>query len=374
MVLERTERRDVARIALAHDYLTQRGGAERVTSVLCEAFPGRPLFTSVFEPSQTFSSFEHVDVHTTWLQHVRAFRHDPRRAVALLAPAFSSLHVNADVVVASSSGWAHGIGTDAKVLVYCHAPARWLYQAARYQGDVPGRFSTAAKLAGSALRRPLTAWDQKAARRADRYVVNSSAIARQVKSVYGIEAQVVAPPPALEPIGASTAVRGIEEGFVLTVSRLLPYKNVGTVLDLARRRPSQQFVVVGQGPLAGALARDAPRNVVLLGTVSESELRWLYANAVALLAPSYEDFGLTPLEAASFATPTVALRAGGYLDTIIEGETGTFFDTLDVTAVDDALAQLLRSPPSVEALTTQARRFSRATFIDRLHALVDELL
>ena len=60
--------------------------------------------------------------------------------------------------------------------------------------------------------------------------------------------------------------------------------------------------------------------------MTDAQLRWLYANCRALVAASHEDFGLTPLEAASFGKPTAALRWGGFLDTIDEGRNGIFFD------------------------------------------------
>ena len=44
-------------VALVHDYLTQRGGAERVVLALTRAFPDAPLFTSLYDPAGTFPEF-----------------------------------------------------------------------------------------------------------------------------------------------------------------------------------------------------------------------------------------------------------------------------------------------------------------------------
>ena len=120
-----------AKVALVHDYLTQRGGAERVVALLCETFPQAPLHTSFYEPPQTFAEFENVDVRASRLNRIASFRRDPRTALALLAPTFSTMRVDADVVLATSSGWAHGVKTSAPLVVYCFAPARWLYQSDR---------------------------------------------------------------------------------------------------------------------------------------------------------------------------------------------------------------------------------------------------
>src|SRR4051794_5927491 len=98
-----------ATVAIAHDYLTQRGGAERVVLSLARAFPGAPIYTSVYEPDTTFPEFAHLDVRTTPLNRLQPLRRRHRLALPMLAPAFSNVHVDADVVVCSSSGWAHGV-------------------------------------------------------------------------------------------------------------------------------------------------------------------------------------------------------------------------------------------------------------------------
>ena len=365
-----------AKVALVHDYLTQRGGAERVVALLCETFPQAPLHTSFYEPPQTFAEFENVDVRASRLNRIASFRRDPRTALALLAPTFSTMRVDADVVLATSSGWAHGVKTSAPLVVYCFAPARWLYQSDRYVGT-PGSSSkgfqrlakTAITLGGSALR----SWDQRAAHRAERYLTTSHAAARMIKDAYGFAAEVVPPPPALEHAGPVTPVEGLEPGFILTVSRLLPYKNVDVTLEVARRRPHQQLVVVGDGPLREALERDAPPNVRFIQGVDDATLRWLYAQASVLIAPSFEDYGLTPLEAASMGTPTVALRAGGYLDTIIGGETGIFFDSIDPVDIINALDQAAPFELDPSVLRGHAARFSRERFASRMQAVINEV-
>ena len=96
-------------IAIAHDYLTQRGGAEKVVLAMARAFPDAPIYTLLYEPSTTFPEFASLDVRTSPLNRVGAFRRNHRAALPLLALAASRLTIEADVVIASSSGWAHGI-------------------------------------------------------------------------------------------------------------------------------------------------------------------------------------------------------------------------------------------------------------------------
>ncbi|MCL2424110.1 MAG: glycosyltransferase [Micrococcales bacterium] len=363
-------------VALAHDYLTQRGGAERVAMIMVEAFPDAPLHTTLYHPSGTFRSFAQADIRTGWLNHSRLLRRNHRLALPLLAPAVASHTIDADVVLASSSGWAHGFRTDGQMVVYCHAPARWLYQAQRYLGahtsaaHSPMALTERAVLAmlAPALRR----WDRRAASRATMYLANSSVTARLVYEVYGIAAEFVPPPPALLPDGPEEPVEGLNPGFGICVARLLPYKNVDLVIEAAGQLDGFELVVVGDGPDRDRIAAMAATNgnVRLLSGIPDTQLRWLYRNASVLVAASFEDFGLSPLEANAFATPVVALRAGGYLDTVVEGSTGLFFDELTSTDIAAALDTASRHTWDPQALLGRAEEFGTDRFVRRLHEVV----
>ncbi len=122
-------------VAITHDYLTQRGGAERVVLDLAAAFPNSLVYTSLYQPSATFPEFEALDIAPLILNRSALLRRHHRLAFPLLAPAFSALHLHNPVVVCSSSGWAHGVHVEGRKVVYCHTPARWLYQTDRYLGD-----------------------------------------------------------------------------------------------------------------------------------------------------------------------------------------------------------------------------------------------
>lgn len=355
-------------VAIAHDYLTQRGGAERVVLSMLDAFPDAPVHTLLYEPTGTFPEFARVEIHASPLNHVPVLRRRHRFALPLLAPAASRMRVDADVVVCSSSGWAHGMQARGAKVVYCHSPARWLYQRSAY-ADPLGR---TAKLAARALHDPLVVWDKRAAHTATRYLVNSSYVARSVHDLYGMDAEVLPPPPALTPHGPRAAAP-IEPGYVLCVSRLLPYKNVDAVVGAFASLPGERLVVAGDGPDAARLRGLAGRNVALLGRVDDATLRWLYDNAAAVVAASFEDFGLTPLEAASFGKPTASLRFGGFLDTVVDGTTGLFFGNPSPDEVATVLRMLLAERWDRIALQRHAAGFSSDRFVRRLREIVEDV-
>jgi glycosyltransferase involved in cell wall biosynthesis len=277
--------------------------------------------------------------------------------------------VDAEVTVCSSSGWAHGAHVSGAKVVYCHNPARWLYQTDQYLAG-----SSSLATAGLALLTPaLRRWDARAAATADRYLVNSRAVRARVADVYGIDADVVPPPVDIDVSGPSRPVPGIEPGFHLCVSRLIAYKNVGAVVQAFASRPGRRLVVVGAGPLSEELASLAPPNVTMVGQVDDDELRWLYSSCRGLIAASYEDFGLTPVEAAAFGVPTAALRWGGFLDTIIDGGTGCFFDEPTPERIAAAVDQLEQGTWSSATLTGHAEQFRPERFASRMADVIDEV-
>jgi glycosyltransferase involved in cell wall biosynthesis len=354
------------KVALVHDYLTQRGGAERVVLSMLKAFPGTPLHTSLYEPASTYPEFGTAEVRTSALNRLALLRRNHRLALPLLAGTFSRMKIEANVVLCSSSGWAHGAAVDGAKIVYCHSPARWLYAPDQYLG---GR-RRALRVALTGLRPYLARWDGRAAASAHRYLANSTAVKRRIERLYGIEAEVVPPPPVLDPAGPQQPVDGLEPGFVLCVSRLLPYKNVGAVVDAFAELPSMRLVVVGTGPEEARLRAAATRNVTFVGTVSDEELRWLYASCTGLLAAAYEDYGLTPLEAANFGKPSAVLRAGGFLDTVVEGSTGVFFDRPQPSSIRRAVHALRGTSWSEHDLRVHAELFSEERFVARLRSVV----
>lgn len=360
-------------MAIAHDYLTQRGGAERVVLALTRAFPGAVVHTTLFDPDATFPEFSAVTVRASPLNRLAAFRHHHRRALLLLPFVATRTRIDADVVIASSSGWAHGFRTSGAKVVYCYSPARWLYQSDRYLGQASGMLP---RLVLAAARPLLVAWDRRAARSADRYLAISSEVGRRIHSAYGLESSVLPAPHTMDPLGSREPLDRLgvdldERDFYLCLSRLLPYKNVDKVIAAIASDPRRRLIVVGSGPEERRLGRDLPSNVTMVKNLSDAQLRWLYARCRAVVSASHEDFGLTPLEAAAFGKPSVVLRGGGFLDTIVEGETGAYFDEPTADCIAAALDRFEAQSWDSAVLIRQAERYSEASFARAVAEIVD---
>jgi glycosyltransferase involved in cell wall biosynthesis len=357
-------------LVIAHDYLTQPGGAERVVLAMARAFPSAPILTAVYDPDRTFSEFADCRVHTTGLQRSRLIVGHHRLGLPLYAAVFGRVIVDAPLVVCSTAGWAHGVRATGLKALYVHNTARWLYQRDEY---LDGRLSRARPLI-FAMSGGLRRWDRKASATADKVWVTSRVVQERVRRHWTLDSEILPPPHGIDPYAPQEPVPDLAPGFFLSVARLLRWKRLDAVVDAMRSLPDHRLMVVGDGPERRELESNAPPNCMFLCRVSQPQLRWLYANCIGLLSASHEDFGLTPLEAMAFGKPVAVLRRGGFLETVREGETGIFFDEQDPRAVRDAALLLADTRWDHGAIAAWADRFSEAAFAERFRAEVEALL
>lgn len=367
---------DGPKVAIAHDYLTQRGGAEKVVLSMSRAFPDAPIYTLLYDAANTYPEFADRDIRVSPLNRVALLRKHHRAALPVLPWAAGAMFVDADVVVTSSSGWAHGFRTNGRKLVHCHTPAHWLYALDHYLKPDGDRFKRAVLKIGSPM---LKSWDQGAAETVDRYLAVSTAIKDRIRTAYGIDAGVLHSPVAMNPHAEVDPVPALQpwmsdgaEPFYLCVSRLMAYKNVDAVVG-AFARSGRRLVVVGHGPEAARIERMKTDNVMLLSALTDEQMAWLYRSCRALVAASYEDFGLTPIEAAVSGRPSVVLRWGGFLDTVVDGVTGMFFDSPDADSIAAALDRFEATRFDPDALRAHAQRFTEQRYAQALYEAIDEL-
>ncbi|MDQ2849331.1 MAG: glycosyltransferase, partial [Actinomycetota bacterium] len=228
-------------------------------------------------------------------------------------------------------------------------------------------------IAALALKAPLIRWDRRAAGRADHYWANSTVVQTRINDVYGLASELLHPPSGIDATAPLERPQDAPDGpFHLLVARLLPYKNVDRVLAAYTGR-AEQLLIVGDGPMREQLLRQAPPNVRFAHHLPDAQLRWCYAHAQVLMAASHEDFGLTILEAASYGTPAIALRAGGFLDTVREGETGVFFDEPTAALISQAIDHFIGSTLTKETVIEHAATFAEERFAARLREKVTEI-
>jgi glycosyltransferase involved in cell wall biosynthesis len=212
-------------------------------------------------------------------------------------------------------------------------------------------------------------WDLRTAHRPTMYAANSSAGAARIRRHYGRPAAVVFPPVEVERFSPLDA----DDDYHLVVSRLVPYKRVDLVVD-AFNRLARPLVVIGDGPARRDLERQAGPTIRFLGRQPDDQVAAYYARCRALVFPGEEDFGLTPLEANASGRPVIAYRAGGALDTVVDGMNGVFFDTQTVESLCEAIARCDALPWDKARLRRHAEGFREDVFRERFMAVVRSAL
>ncbi len=356
------------KVALAHEYFAAWGGAEQVTRVLHDAWPGAPVYTLFVEPRHR-AALDGWEIRPSWLQRLPLGEGRHRLLLPLLPRAVESLRVEpVDVLVSSSSAFIKGLDVPEGTphVCYCHSPTRYLWdwsaQYAREEVPLPLRPILALVL------EDLRAWDRAAAQRVGRFVANSETVRERIRRYYGRDAEVLHPPID---VGSFTLGGREREDFYLVVSRLVPYKNV----DLAVRAFNAlgtRLKIASDGRDRGRLERMARDNVEFLGRQPDAQLRELLALARGLVFPAEDDFGIVCVEALASGTPVIALARGGATEIVEDGVTGVLFDRPTPEALLDAVlrAESLSFHPA--ALRRAAMRFDLGRFRERMRAIVAE--
>jgi glycosyltransferase involved in cell wall biosynthesis len=349
------------KIAVVHDYFTQLGGAEKVAEQLYRMLPDPSLFATVAFRKCMPAGISNVPIQTSWMQKLPGIEKYYRLYFLLYPFAVNDLDLSSyELVLSSSSGYAKGVTTsrDAVHVCYCHTPMRWAWNFDSYSERESFGFSqrTLLPMLISGLQR----WDRDASRQPDHFVANSKVVAERIRRIYGRSAEVIHPPIDVDRFRFSE-----ERGdYYVVLSRLVSYKRI----DLAVRACSEfkkKLIVLGDGPDRKSLEAVAGPTVQFLGRVSDADAERIVARCKALLFPGEEDFGMVPLEVAAAGRPTIAFRAGGALETIIENCTGLFFDQQTPESLGDAMERFELHQWSPDVLRNHSEQFGVDVFRDR---------
>jgi glycosyltransferase involved in cell wall biosynthesis len=348
-------------IAVVHDYFTQMGGAEKVAEELIRMMPTADLHATVALPELMPPSLAGRPVETTWMQNMPLMKEYYRLYFMLYPLAVRSLDLSAyDLVVSSSSGYVKGVrtGRDAIHVCYCHTPMRWAWSFDSYSARES--MSVAKRLLLPPMISALRTWDKGASRFPDHFVANSKTVAARIEHAYGRTAEVIHPPIDVNRFRASNE----QEDYYLVLARLIPYKRLDLAIE-ACSTLGRRLMVIGDGPDRAQLIAKAGPTVTFLNRLSDADVEYYAARCRALIFPGEEDFGMAPLEIAAAGRPTIAYRAGGAVETIIDGVTGVFFDRQDASSLAEAIQRFERREWSAEALRSHAEGFGIDVFQSR---------
>jgi len=338
-----------------HDFLLDLRGAERVFLEMCDLWPDAPIFTAVYDEDGTEGRFVHRDVRASFLQRLKPNARTFRALLPFYPAAIESFDLSEfDVVVSSSSAWAHAvICSEATTHVsYCHNPFRYAWN------DRDVTLASRDPVSRAVLRtlfRRWRQWDWIAAQRVDQYVSNSRITRARVRTYFGRDSRVVYPP-----VDTSRFQLGDPGEHYLVLSELMPHKRIELAIQ-AFNRLRLPLVVAGDGPSARRLRSLSGPNVRFTGRVTDAEVAHLLETCRALVVTAVEEFGIAAVEAQAAGRPVISVGAGGALETVREGVTGCFWQG-GVDELAEAVLSFDAEAVDPADCLENAARFDRSAF------------
>jgi len=361
------------KIALVHDFLLRKGGAERVLRVLMDMFPEAPVYTLLYDRKKMGDQFPQERVITSGLQKFPRFILGMHKFLFPFMPAaieefdFSEF----DLVISSSGAYSHGIITNlnTKHICYYHSPMRyaWDYTHEYLKEQNLGAIG---ELITSRLLHKVRLWDYLAADRVDIPIANSRTVRNRIRKYYRQESDIIYPPVDIE----SYEMTPHNEGYFLIVSTLTPYKRIDLAVELFNKL-GKRLVIIGDGPDRSRLQRIAAENIDFLGFKSDEVVKEYMQNCRAFVFPGEEDFGMAPIEAMACGKPVLAYNKGGLSESMIDGKTGQLFDEQNLESMEAALTQLLINEKDYDPvfIRKHSEQFSRAAFEKAMHQLIEDV-
>jgi glycosyltransferase involved in cell wall biosynthesis len=356
------------RVALVHDFLLDVRGAERVFMALCDEFPDADLFTAVYDEHGTERRFAHRTVHTSFLQRTKPTARTFRAMLPLYPYAIEALDLRGyDVVLSSSSAWAHGVIPEehAVHVCYCHNPFRYAWN--EREATLANRSPVTRAALGVVFQR-WRQWDWIAAQRVDSYVANSETTERRISHYFNRESEVIYPPVET----GRFAPGEVGESYVM-LSELMAHKRIDIAIR-AFNKLRLPLTVIGNGPDARRLHRIAGPTIRFEGRVSDERAAALLAGAKAMVVTATEEFGIAAVEAQASGRPVIALAEGGVRETVIDGETGVFYTENSVEALTATVAAFDPFEIDPAACVRNAERFDVARFRTAMRRVVEDQL
>lgn len=354
-------------MALVHDFLLDLRGAERVFLELCAMWPEADIFTVVYDVHGTEGRFSDRNVRASFLQKLRPTARTFRALLPLYPAAVESLDLSDyDLVVSSSSAWAHAVICDAPTVhvSYCHNPFRYAWNE---RDQTISHRNAALRPLLRALFHRWRQWDWIAAQRTDRYIANARVTQRRIRAYFGREADVVYPPVQIERFAPAR----VNDHYAI-VGELMSHKQVDVAIT-AFNRLRRPLVVVGDGPDYRRLRRLSGNTIQFVGRLNDDAVAEVLSSARALIVTAVEEFGLTAVEAQAAGRPVIARGEGGVLETVIGGVTGHFWSG-GPERLADAVLQFDDAAVAPEACVASAARFAPSHFRAGVHAQVEAAL
>lgn len=360
------------KVALVHDWLVSRGGGERVLKCLHEIWPDAPIYTLVYDEEKAPEWCRECDIRTTYIQKWPGGKSHHKLLLSFMPKAWEALDLTEyDLVVSSCASCCKGVLTrpDTLHICYCHSPIRYVwdmyYEYYRGAGALKRRFMPG-------MIHKVRMWDFQAAQRVDYFISNSDFVGKRIKKFYRRDSTTIYPGVHIN----EYPITEEPDDYYLVVSRFVHYKRIDLAIEACNRLGRYLKVIGSGGEEEERLRAMAGPTVEFLGRVSDEVMEQTYSHARAFLFPGVEDFGITPVEAMSAGVPVLAYGVGGGTETVVDGETGLFFDNQTPESLAACIERFEREGVSRtrHEIHDYSERFSEDRFKQEVMGFVRERL
>ncbi len=366
------------KIAIVHELLIKLGGAERVAKIFSEMFPKAPIYTLLYDEKKCGQDFPKEKVKTAKINESYKFGVPLSFLRTKMPKAIESFNFNDyDLVISSSSAFAHGIltNTDTKHLCYCHSPMRYVWDYYHQVADQQAKKSIFGRLKKAMIynyAHKLRMWDFVASARAEKIIANSKTVQRRIDKFWRKDANVIFPPVNTKRFTPTKT----NEGYFLIVSALQPYKKIDIAIKAFNRIPKHKLIIIGAGDDLDYLKDIAGKNIEFLGRKSDSVVTEYIQNCRGFIFPGIEDFGITPVEAMASGKPVIAFNSAGLQESVVPEKTGVFFDEQNEDSLLNAMTYFFEIEKNFDykKISAHAEQFSEENFKKAITAEIKSLM
>ena len=363
------------KVAFIHDWFTVNGGAEKVAKSILEAIGEADVYClfDFFNEEDRNMILNGKATQRSFLQHFPFCEKLYRNYLSFYPRAIESFDLSDyDIIISSSFAVAKSVKVkkDQIHISYCHSPMRYIWDMKdQYLKNIKPLLK---RIIAKKVFNNLRSWDKKTSEGVTHFIANSKFITERIEKSYGRSSTVIYPP--VDDV-FFTPGENIDKGdYFLVVSRLVPYKKVGLIAEAFRHLPDKKLIIIGDGPEL----KNMPQlpNVNYLGFIEHQEMRDYLRKAKAIILAAVEDFGISSLEAQACGTPVLALRQGGYLETVIEGKTGLFFDNQQINDIITVVNEfeLIEKDFNSTEIRNHALLFGEKSFIKNFKSEVNNVI
>jgi glycosyltransferase involved in cell wall biosynthesis len=368
------------KVALVHDHLAQDGGAEKVLQIFADIFKEAPIYTLLYEKGNVDKYYKDRRIETSIIQKLPGGVKHYQWYLPFMPMAVEFFDLGQyDLVISDTSSFAKGVITQPNALhiCYCHTPTRYLWSDTHQYINELKQNKWIKKIISLVLVQ-IRMWDKLAADRVDLFIANSKTVQQRIKKYYRRESVVIYPPVETTKFKiAEVDPFKSEDKYFLIGCRLAPYKRVDIVIQ-AFLGTAYKLKIFGDGVDMKRLQKlaNGANNIEFLGRVTDEEKAELYSKSLAFINPQEEDFGITPVEAMAAGRPIIAYRKGGATETVIESETGVFFDKQTVEALRQIIDKFYQESSNGQKvwdsvkIRTHAEKFSVVNFTTQINEFI----